>query len=482
MSVKKNFAYNMSYQILIMILPLITTPYISRVIGAEGIGLQSYTFSIVNYFMIFIRLGINNHGNRSIAISRDSKYECSKTFINIYSVQLFMAVLMSIVYIVYVMCSSNKYRVLFIIQYIHILSALLDINWFFFGLEKFKLTVTRNTIIKIISVASIFIFVKNQNDLYKYSFILAIAQFISQLILWPFLLKEINLTKPSVDGVKEHIKPILILFIPVIAISIYNLMDKIMIGLISNMVQLGLYENSEKIIAIPVCIITALGTVMLPKMSNMQIKGNNKESQRYISLSMDFAMLVSIGSVFGLIGVSPNLIPILLGEEFKNAVNLVSILSISVLFLSWANVIRTQFLIPNKRDKVFVKSTIYGAIVNLICNLLFIPRFGAMGAVVGTVLAETIVALYQTLSVRNELDIREYFSKALLYIIPGMIMYFVVRYIGLRLSSSVITLMIQVGMGLITYLSITLIIMSITRDKLLMNIVHKYKMKKESVS
>lgn len=482
MSVKKNFAYNISYQILIMILPLITTPYISRVIGAEGVGLQSYTFSIVNYFMIFIRLGINNHGNRSIAISRDSKDECSKVFINIYSVQLFMAILMSIIYVAYVMCYASEYKVLFIIQYIYILSAMLDINWFFFGLEKFKLTVTRNTIIKIISVMSIFIFVKNQNDLYKYSFILAIGQFISQLILWPFLLKEINLKKPSLDGVKEHIKPILTLFIPVIAISIYNLMDKIMIGSISNMAQLGLYENSEKIIAIPVCIITALGTVMLPKMSNLQSKGNNKESKKYISLSMNFAMLVSIGSVFGLMGVSPNLIPIFLGEEFKDAIDLVSILSIAVLFLSWANVIRTQFLIPNKRDKVFVKSTIYGAIVNLTCNLLLISRFGAMGAAVGTVLSEAIVALYQTLSVRKELDIRGYISKALLYIIPGMVMYFVVSYIGARFSSSVITLVIQVGMGLITYLSIVLIIMGITKDKLLMNIINKCKMKEENIA
>lgn len=475
MSVKKNFIYNILYQILIMILPLVTTPYISRIIGAEGIGMQSYAFSVANYFTIFIMLGINNHGNRSIAIVRESKKERSKIFINIYSIQLFMAILVSIVYFGYVSTLSGKYKILFIIQYIYILAALLDINWFFFGLEKFKLTVTRNTIIKIVSVLSIFIFVKNQNDLYKYSAILAFSQFISQFVLWPFLLKEIQFEKTNINEIKKQIKPILILFIPVIAISIYNIMDKIMLGTISDMIEVGMYENSQKIITIPISIVTALGTVMLPKISNLQSKEENKESKRYILLSMNFSMLIAIGSFFGLSSISSNLIPIFLGEEFNDAISLVSTLSIAVLFVSWANVIRTQFLIPNKKDKIYIKSTIYGAIVNFICNLMLIYKYGAMGAAIGTVLAEMVVALYQTLNVKNELNIKEYLLNGILYIIPGIIMYFSVKYIGEIFNQSIITLVIQIVVGGALYLSISIIGMIITRNQLITNILIKYK-------
>ena len=166
MSIKRNFIYNLSYQFLTMIIPLIITPYISRIIGPEGVGVQSYTVSIVNYFILFIMLGINNYGNRSIAMVRENKEKLSKTFIGIYSVQLFMSLIVIIAYSIYIYYFCDNYRTLFFIQFIYILASMFDINWFFFGLEKFKLTVIRNMIIKILSVMCIFLFVKNSSDIY----------------------------------------------------------------------------------------------------------------------------------------------------------------------------------------------------------------------------------------------------------------------------------------------------------------------------
>ena len=152
MSVKKNFIYNLSYQVLVMILPLITTPYISRVIGAEGVGIQSYTYSIANYFVLFAMLGVNNHGNRSIAMVRNDKEKLNRTFMSIYLIQVIMSILMIILYIIYIIFFAKSYKIIFIIQLIYIIGALFDINWFFFGMEQFKITVIRNTIIKLISV------------------------------------------------------------------------------------------------------------------------------------------------------------------------------------------------------------------------------------------------------------------------------------------------------------------------------------------
>ena len=157
MSVKKNLVYNILYQVLILIIPLITTPYISRVIGPEGIGIHSYTYSIVNYFVLFAMLGINNHGNRSIAMVKDNKEELSKTFVSIYSLQIIMSILMIIIYSIVFIFIENKYRAFFAIQFIYIIATLLDINWFFFGMEEFKLTVIRNSVVKVLSMLSIFI-------------------------------------------------------------------------------------------------------------------------------------------------------------------------------------------------------------------------------------------------------------------------------------------------------------------------------------
>lgn len=475
MSIKKNFIYNITYQILIVILPLITTPYISRTIGAEGIGLQSYTYSIVSYFILFAMLGINNYGNRSIAIVRDNKEKLSRVFISIYIVQLILSMIMILLYSLYIIIIVKENKTIFIIQLIYLISALLDINWFFFGMEQFKLTVVRNTVIKLLSVMSIFIFVKHNNALFIYSLILALGTLISQMILWLYIHKYIKFIKPTTQEILSNIKPILILFIPVISISIYRIMAKIMLGSMSSMTQVGFYENCEKIINIPMGIIVALGTVMLPRMSNIYANNNNKEGEKYISLSLEFIMFMANGAMFGLIGISPILIPIFLGEQFMECIRIVSLLSITILFLAFANVIRTQFLIPKKKDSVYIVSTILGAIISLISNLLLISKYGAIGAAIGTICSEAMVAIYQIIMVRRELDIVKYFKRTIFYIVPGIIMCIIIRFIGYKLGISIVTAIIQFIIGGVIYCVISLIYMIAIKNDIIINSINIFK-------
>ncbi|MFQ7823131.1 oligosaccharide flippase family protein [Clostridium sp.] len=475
MSIKKNFIYNFSYQILTMILPLITTPYIARVIGPEGVGVQSYTLSIANYFVLFAMLGINNHGNRSIAMVRGNKEKLNKTFISIYFVQFTMSILMILIYLIYIIFIAKENKVIFIIQAIYIISALLDINWFFFGMEQFKLTVVRNIVIKLASVVSIFIFVRNSNDLYLYSLILALGTLISQCILWKYLNKYISFVKVSKEEILVQVKPILILFIPVIAVSIYKIMDKIMLGSMSSMTQVGFFENSEKIMNIPLGVITALGTVMLPKMSNLYAIGNEKEGNKYIGLSLEFVMFISVGAMFGLIGVSPILIPIFLGDKFIECINIVSIMSITIVFLAWANVVRTQYLIPKKKDKIYIISTIIGAIINLLMNLLLIKKYGAVGATIGTIFAESSVCIYQSIMVRKELNMSLYLKKVLFYMAPGIIMCVVIRILGNTLGVSILTGSIQIIVGGTIYVVLSLIYMILIKNEIMINTIKKFK-------
>ena len=173
-TVKKNFMYNTAYQILILIIPLVTAPYLSRVIGAEGIGIYSYTYSIAYYFGLFILLGLNNYGNRKIAQVKDNKEKLSKEFLSIYLMQVMMSIIVIGIYGIYITLNNYTYKIIQVIQIVYLISVALDINWLFFGLEKFKITVTRNFLIKILTFICIFIFVKNEQDLWVYTLIMSL--------------------------------------------------------------------------------------------------------------------------------------------------------------------------------------------------------------------------------------------------------------------------------------------------------------------
>ena len=215
----KNFIYNIIYQVLILILPLISAPYISRILGAEGIGTYSYTYSIVSYFVMFAMLGINNYGNRLIAQTRDDKEKLSINFWSLYILEFIITAIVLIAYIIFITFIIKEDKLMYILQFGYILSSFFDINWFFFGIEEFKITVTRNTIIKILSFVLLFIFVKTKSDIYIYTIILVISNFISNIVLWPFIFKRIKKVKISFKDIFKHLKPCIILFIPVIAVS-----------------------------------------------------------------------------------------------------------------------------------------------------------------------------------------------------------------------------------------------------------------------
>lgn len=450
-SIKKNLFYNLCYQILTLILPFITVPYVSRTLGADGVGIYSYTYSIVNYFMLFAMLGINNHGNRTIAKVRDNKKKLSEKFWSIYIIQLSSTLLMIVIYILYIIFIVKEYKIISIIQIIYLLSTLFDINWLFFGLEKFKITVTRNALLKTLSLILIILLVKNKDDIWLYTLILSGSTLVSQLLLIPFFIKELEFIPVKRTEIKKNIKPCLVLFIPVIAISLYNIMDKIMLGLLSNVSEVGYYEQASKIIYIPLGLVTALGTVMLPRISNLVANKNIKAIKKYLKKSVDFMMFLAIPIYLGLIAISEDFVPLFLGKEFFKSSKLVCILSVNIIFMSFANIIRTQYLIPNERDKTYIISVSLGALINLIINFLLIPKLASVGACIGTIIAEFTVMFYQVISVRKELPIKKYIRAMINYLWKGCIMFLVVILIKCLHLNSLITITLQITVGILLY-------------------------------
>lgn len=461
-----------------MILPFLTSPYIARVIGAEGLGIYSYHYSISYYFVLFSILGLRNYGNRTIARCRDNKTELDSTFSNLLAVHILASLICCVGYIAYLFVVDKNEKIYAAIMFIQVLSGLFDISWFYFGIEHFGLTVSINTAVKVVNVVCVFVFVNNTKDMWIYCLIMALGALVSQIALWFPLSKYVYLIRPQWRIMKKHIKPMLILFIPSIAVSLYKYMDKIMIGVLSDKIQLGFYENAEKVINLPTTIITSFGTVMLPKMSNlMSTKGKN-EIDRYIKISMFYVMWLSYALTFGLASVATVFAPVFWGPDFYQSGLIIMGLAITIPFISFANVIRTQYLIPSNRDKEYMISVVSGAIVNLIVNAALIQTKGAFGAMIGTIIAEVTVCVIQCWTVRKELQLFKLFKQSIPFAFLGVLMFVVVFCMGRSLSCNVITLFLQIAMGGFIYCVVSLVYLYHIKETTFLNIVNKFLSKK----
>lgn len=381
------------------------------------------------------------------------------TFSSIYYLQLIITLIVTAIYIIYAFYIESSYFEIEMIQILYMTSVAFDINWLFCGLQKFKFTVTRSGIIKILSLILIFLFVKDENDLYKYIFILAVTTLLNQLVLWPFLKKEVKFVKVKIKDIFKHLKPTLILFIPVLATSIYKTMDKIMIGNLSNMSEVGYYENAEKMLNIILSVISALGTVTLPQMTYLYSKNNKEEFHKIFEKSILFIFFIIFPVIFGFWATADELVSVYLGDGFGESALLLKLLSISLVFSTIASIVRMQLLIPRSKDKEYIVSIVLGAIINFTFNIIFIKRFEAAGAAIGTILAEAVVCINECYYIRNEVSFKEYIRKILPFIIKSIIMFVIVIIVGKVIRNQLSRFIIQVLIGIIIYglLNITFI-------------------------
>lgn len=245
-------------------------------------------------------------------------------------------------------------------------------------------------------------------------------------------------------------------------------MDKLMIGrILGDKKEVSYYDNAEKVMQVPTAFINALGTVMLPKMSGLVQKNDKAKCLEYIEKSMQLALMISFATSFGLAAIADNFAPVFYGAEFIPCAALIMWLAPIGVIKSWANVIRTQYLIPNGKDSIYVVSVILGAVVNLIANLLLIVRIGTIGAVIGTILAEAAVMLYQTIMSRKELEFGKYLKRNIAYGGIGLVMFLVVRLIGSTGEPSVTLLLIQMGAGILIYGGLSAGYLCLTKDPFL---------------
>ena len=451
-SIKKNLRLQTAYQILSACMPLITAPYLARKLGAAQLGVFSYTTSIVMYFTLIAMLGTINYGTRSIASVKDDRQKRNETFTSIFVLQAAVTMIASSAYTIYLLFFCRDNKIIAILQGIALLNCLVDINWLFLGVEDFQITVTRNIIIKIATVGMILLLVRKESDLWIYTLVMLGGTFLCNIILFCYLPKYASFTKVTVAQIKEHIKPNLILFVPLLAMTVYHTMDKTMLGFMSAYDQSGFYYNSDKIVQIPLCIIIGIGTVMLPRMSSLLAEGKQKEADGLFITTMEGVAAISIALGCGIAAVSTEFIPFFFGPGYDPCIPLTNVFTPILLFKGFSIISRTQYLVPMKMEKEFTKSVVFGAAANLLLNFILIPSYGAMGATIATVIAEIVACILQFISLRGkQLGIKRLLINTAFYLVIGFAMIVVVRLTARISASIVIKLLIEVAIGGLFY-------------------------------
>lgn len=452
MKVIKNYLYNAGYQILNMVLPLITVPYISRVLGAHDVGINEYTNSWVTFFYLMGQMGITLYGNREVAYHREDIYERSKTFWGVEALQLLTVSASLIAYLFAVFLFSTTFKHYFLLQGIWILATGVDVSWYFMGLENFKVTVVRNTLVKLASIVLIFTVIKDTGDLGKYIVILGSAQLLGNLTLWPYLRGNIVWVKIREWHPFSHFYPALLLFIPTITTQVYLVLNRLMLGRMSTQASLGNFGQADKIVKFVLAIVTATGTVMLPHVASKFAKGDIKGVRASLYSSFNFVSAISIPMMFGLMAIARRFAPWFLGADFNMAGEIMFLEAPIIVLIAWSNVTGTQYLMPVNRVKEYTTSVTIGAVSNVVFNLFLISGWGANGAAVATVCSEFLVTASQIMMIRHTIRRRLMFKEAWKYFLCGLLMYLVVNRLCLIINMSVGNLILEVVVGVLIYL------------------------------
>ena len=459
MKVIKNYLYNLSYQILTIILPIITVPYVTRIFTSEALGNYIFYNSIVSYFSLFAMLGIGVYGTKQIAAASD----VSSTFWNIYAIQLIASILAIAVYLIVAFSIPQMSGVIPLIVGITLFANMMDISWLFSGKEDFKKITIRNIVVRLIGVISIFTFVKSSDDLYLYVFLIVIFDFLGQFVMWLPAKKFIKRPSFNAKVIKKNLHPIVLLFLPEVAISLYVVLDRTLLGLLGSYSDVGIYEQGQKLISILLKVVSSLGVVMLPRVANLLSERRDKEAQNMVKFSFILYNLIIFPMIFGLIAVNEVFVKLFLGQNFQDVKYVLYVIVFNIMFVGWTNILGYQVLVVRNKNKEFMLSTTIPAFVSVAVNIAVIPFFGYIGASITSVVVEILVFAIQWYYSRNIINKNLLFNKDLAKIIcSSLVMFGAVMLCKMALGlDGIIGLIIYLAVGGISYLGMIFLLKTV---------------------
>ena len=456
-SLKKNIAISTIYQVLLIILPIITAPYVARVLGPEQSGIYDYTNSIQTYFAMFAALGTASYGAREIARVRNDVALRSILFWEIELMTVMTSAACIAVWFVFIAFTS-QYKVIYLVLTMGLFSTMFDISWFFAGMEQFKYTVTKNAACKLIGVALMFMFVKKQEDLLLYIIIITASTMLGNLSMWLYVPRFITKVDFKTLRFKKHFHETLIYFIPSIATSVYTVLDRTLIGVITkNKAENGCYHYTMQII-MKALTFSSLNMVLGSRIAYLFAEEKYDEIKARIRDSINYILFMGIGICFGLIGVAGRFVPIFLGAGYDRVITMLQLMSPIVVVIGVSNCLGSQYFTPSGNRKLSAKFIIIGALVNLTLNLILIPRFWGYGAIIASLIAETVITVLYFRYCNGYLTMDTFIREGWKKLIAGIVMLAVIKLIDRMITSNAAALVVEVAAGFTVYCVMILVL------------------------
>lgn len=468
-SVKFNMVMNAILTMSNIIFPLITFPYVSRILLPEGMGKLSFVTSVVGYFSMFAQLGIPTYGIRTCARIRDDKEKLSRTVQELLILNFITVIVSYVVFAISIVAIPrfSREKELFIITGITILLNAMGVEWLYKALEQYAYITVRSVIFKIIAVAGMFLLIHNKEDYILYGAISIFAASASNILNFINLRKHICIKPAGGYEIKKHIKPMLVFFSVSVAAAIYTNLDNVMLGFMNTDVEVGYYSGAIKVKTILVSLVTSASVVLLPRASHYIEKGEKEEFYKILNKTMRFIMLIAIPFTIYFMIYARDSILLLSGPEFEGSIIPMVIIMPTLLFIGMSNLVGIQMLVPLGREKQVFWSEVYGAVVDFAINLALIPKYGAMGAAIGTVVAEMVVVAVQLCYVKS--DVKNIFAgvswlKILISNFLGLVSSIWILFMG---WNAFITILVS---GLL-YFSVYGIMLLVSKEKLTLELV-----------
>ena len=480
-SLKVNFIMNAILTMSSFIFPLITFPYVSRVLLPEGTGKVSLATSVVSYFSMFAQLGIPTYGIRACAQVRDDREELTRTAHELLFINLIICVF---TYVALFICIATiprlrAERTLYFVVSATILLTSIGMEWLYKALEQYTYITVRSIIFKFIALIAMFLLIHQKSDYVIYGALSIFASSASNIFNFINVHRYIDMRPVGNYNMKRHMKAVLVFFAMSCATTIYTNMDTVMLGFMKTDEEVGYYNAAVKIKSILVSIVTSLGTVLLPRASYYVEKGMKEEFRRISGKALNFVFLLGTPLMLYFIYFAKQGIFFLSGSAYAGSIRPMQIVMPTLVFIGLTNILGIQILVPLGREKTVLYSEIVGAVVNLIINSLLIPRFASSGAAIGTVAAEFSVLVVQYMSLRS--DIRHTFLsisywKILIALAAGSVASLWVPHLG---YGNFVTLVISALLFFIVYGSVLLVLKESLTTELFIQMLNALKKKRK---
>ncbi|RMD80570.1 MAG: polysaccharide biosynthesis protein [Lentisphaerae bacterium] len=460
MSLARNYFYNTLLQVTNVLMPLVTAPYVARVLLSHGVGLAAFSLAQVQYFCLLAGLGINLYGSRTLAEVRDDEDRFSDRFWELFLLKSLTSALALVCYLGFVILTGVSPRNVFLWQSLYIVSVWLDTGYVFAAKEDFRWPVFCAITMRLLTLIPLFTLVRTPDDTVVYVAIGACAVIGSQLGLWLQARRMVRFRRPRLQNAGKHFFPMLKLFLPMVAIQIYTVLDRTILGWLASLDEVGYYENSQKLLKISLQLIVSVGVVMVPRISYLASRKDQLEIQRQAERVFDYITYASVLLLAGMAGLSDVFIPFYFGEAFRPAVAVTQLMCPIILFIGWSNFLGLQIMVPMKKESWFTLSVSAAAALNLGGNLLLIPRWGAKGAAMATVAAEASVVLIQLFFVHRLLKLLPLFRETWKHALAGVLTFLFFRRFPDVFAHQILDFLLRGTLGCVLYVMLEFVLRS----------------------